>query len=242
MAMRYHYYSTHASSGVDGAYVLIGLVMILLPLIAHFNVTGTFSKYSNVGNSRGLTADEVARKILDANGLQYVGIERIPGKLTDHYDPRANVVRLSDSVYGKTSVAAIGVAAHECGHACQHAESYTPIVVRSKLVPFTNICSRLWYFVLVIGIIFSSISIGTSLIYLSIAMFSAVVVFQLVTLPCEFNASDRALQTLEQDNILELHEVPQARKVLRAAALTYVTSLVVSILQLIRLLAAAKRR
>lgn len=240
--MRYYHYSNYGSSNINGAYILIGLAMLILPLIAHFNVTGTFSKYSKVRNSRGLTADQVARKILDANGLHYVSIERIPGKLTDHYDPRANVVRLSDSVYGQTSVAAIGVAAHECGHACQHAESYTPIVVRSKLVPITNFCSHLWYFVLIIGIVLSSASIGTTFIGISIAMFSAVVLFQLVTLPCEFNASDRALQTLEQDNILEFHEVPQARKVLRAAALTYVTSLVVSILQLLRLLAAAKRR
>ncbi|MCR4796764.1 MULTISPECIES: zinc metallopeptidase [Ruminococcus] len=222
--------------------ILLILIMILLPIIAQINVKLTFNKYSKVGNSRGLTADEVARKILDANGLSHVSIEHISGELSDHYDPRANVVRLSDSCYGKTSVAAIGVAAHECGHACQHAENYTPIVIRSKIVPLTNICSRLWYFVLIIGCLLAQMTIGTTLIYVSIAMFAAVVLFQIVTLPCEFDASNRALKTLEQDNILEMQEVPQAKKVLTAAALTYVAALVSSIIQLLRLLASVRRR
>ena len=222
---------------------IIGLlIMILLPIIAQINVTTTFNKYSKVSNSRGLTADEVARRILDANGLSHVGIEHIKGNLSDHYDPRANVVRLSDSCYGNTSVAAIGVAAHECGHACQHAENYTPIVIRSKIVPATNICSRFWYFVLIIGVLLSQMAIGTTLIYVAIAMFAAVVLFQIVTLPCEFNASDRALKTLENDGILEMDEVPKAKKVLTAAAMTYVAALVASIIQLLRLLATVRRR
>ena len=218
--------------------------MILLPIIAQINVTSTFNKYSRVSNSRGLTADQVARMILDSNGLHHIQIEHISGNLSDHFDPQANVVRLSDSCYGQTSVAAIGVAAHECGHACQHAENYTPIVLRSKLVPVTNLCSRLWYFVLLIGVFISSIAAraGMPFLYASIIMFAAVVVFQIVTLPCEFNASDRALKTLERDGILEMSEVPQAQKVLKAAALTYVASLVTSIIQLLRLLASARRR
>ncbi len=211
------------------------LAMLILPLLAQWGVTSTFRKYSTVNNSRGLTAEQVARRILDSNGLYHIGIERVSGNLTDHFSPDENVVRLSDSVYGKASVAAIGVAAHECGHACQHSESYAPIVIRSKIVPVVNICSRFWYLVFILGIIISHY-----LIYVGIAMFSAVVIFQLVTLPTELDASNRALKTLESDGILEMNEIPQARKVLTAAAMTYVTSLVVSIMQLLRLIARVK--
>ncbi len=222
--------------------IYIFLLMLILPIIAQINVTSTFNKYSKVRSSRGLTADQVARQILDSNGLYNVRIERVSGKLSDHYDPRDNVVRLSDSTYGNSSVAAIGVAAHECGHVCQHAENYGPIVLRSKLVPITNFCSRFWYFTFILGLIFSELSIGTTLVYASIIMFAAVIVFQLVTLPTEFDASSRALATLENNNLLEASEVPQAKKVLTAAALTYVTGLVVSLLQLLRLLSASRRR
>ena len=222
--------------------IYIFLLMLILPIIAQINVTSTFNKYSKVRSSRGLTADQVARQILDSNGLYNVRIERVSGKLFDHYDPRDNVVRLSDSTYGNSSVAAIGVAAHECGHVCQHAENYGPIVLRSKLVPITNFCSRFWYFTFILGLVFSELSIGTPLVYASIIMFAAVIVFQLVTLPTEFDASSRALATLENNNLLEASEVPQAKKVLTAAALTYVTGLVVSLLQLLRLLSASRRR
>ncbi len=222
--------------------IYIFLLMLILPIIAQINVTSTFNKYSKVRSSRGITADQVARQILDSNGLYNVRIERVSGKLSDHYDPRDNVVRLSDSTYGNSSVAAIGVAAHECGHVCQHAENYGPIVLRSKLVPITNFCSRFWYFTFILGLIFSELSIGTTLVYASIIMFAAVIVFQLVTLPTEFDASSRALATLENNNLLEASEVPQAKKVLTAAALTYVTGLVVSLLQLLRLLSASRRR
>lgn len=221
--------------------IYIFLLMLILPIIAQINVTSTFNKYSKVRSSRGLTADQVARQILDSNGLYNVRIERVSGKLSDHYDPRDNVVRLSDSTYGNSSVAAIGVAAHECGHVCQHAENYGPIVLRSKLVPITNFCSRFWYFTFILGLVFSELSIGTPLVYASIIMFAAVIVFQLVTLPTEFDASSRALATLENNNLLEASEVPQAKKVL-TAALTYVTGLVVSLLQLLRLLSASRRR
>lgn len=222
--------------------IYIFLLMLILPIIAQINVTSTFNKYSKVRSSRGLTADQVARQILDSNGLYNVRIERVSGKLSDHYDPRDNVVRLSDSTYGNSSVAAIGVAAHECGHVCQHAENYGPIVLRSKLVPITNFCSRFWYFTFILGLVFSELSIGTPLVYASIIMFAAVIVFQLVTLPTEFDASSRALAALENNNLLEASEVPQAKKVLTAAALTYVTGLVVSLLQLLRLLSASRRR
>ncbi len=216
------------------------LVMLILPIVAQVNVTSTFKKYSKVSNSRGLTADQVARQILDSNGLFYIRVEHVSGNLTDHFDPTANVVRLSDSVYGQTSVAAIGVAAHECGHACQHAEEYAPIQIRTAIVPVVNICSRFWYLAFVIGILLFETM--PSLIYVGIIMFAAVVLFQLVTLPVELDASGRALKTLENDGILEAAEVPHAKKVLTAAAFTYVAALITSIMQLLRLLAAAKRR
>ena len=219
--------------------IVILLVMLILPIIAQVNVNSTFKKYKNVRNSRGLTADQVARQILDSNGLYNVRIDRIGGELTDHYDPRDNVVRLSDAVYGQTSVAAIGVAAHECGHACQHAQEYTPIKIRTAIVPITNICSRLWYFVFILGILLFEIFPELALI--GIIMFGAVVLFQAVTLPVELDASGRALKTLESDGILDYNEVPMAQKVLKAAAFTYVTALVTSILQLIRLLASVRR-
>ena len=235
-------YGTRSTSDHIGIYILLYAAAIIIPLVAQINVSSTFKKYSKISNSRGLTADQVARMILDANGLHYVDIEHINGNLSDHFDPKANVVRLSDSVYGQNSVAAIGVAAHECGHACQHAESYGPIIVRNKIVPVTNICSHLWYIVLLAGIVLSSFTIGTALIYVSIAMFAAVVIFQTVTLPVEFDASNRALKTLEHDGILEPSEVPHAGKVLKAAALTYVAGLLASILQLLRLLLSTRRR
>ena len=243
LAMRYyHTYGYRSAGSYSSVEILLLIGMLIIPLIAQLNVKSTFTEYSKIPNSRGLTADQVARRILDANGLYNVSIEHIKGNLSDHFDPKANVVRLSDAVYGQTSVAAIGVAAHECGHACQHAEEYKPIVVRSRLVPITSFCSRLWYFILVIGWLLSSFTIGTNLIFAAIIMFTFVVLFQLVTLPVEFDASKRALKTLEQDNILEYNEVPMAGKVLKAAALTYVASLVASLMQLARLILSAKRR
>ena len=247
LARYYHYYGggygTRSASDHIGIYILLYVAILVIPLIAQINVSSTFKKYSKIANSRGLTADQVARMILDANGLQYVEIQHIKGKLSDHFDPKANVVRLSDSTFGQRSVAAIGVAAHECGHACQHAESYGPILLRSKLVPVTNICSHLWYIVLlIIGVVLSSLTIGTSLIYLSIAMFAAVVIFQIVTLPVEFDASNRALKTLETTVSLNPMRFLMQAKVLKAAALTYVAGLLSSILQLLRLLLSVRRR
>ena len=218
-------------------YMFYWLLLLIIPLAASANVKMTYKKYSKISNSRGITAEEVARRILDNNGLYNIRIERIGGHLTDHFDPSAGVIRLSDSVYGKTSVAAIGVAAHECGHAVQHAEEYSPIVIRNKLVPITNFCSRVSYFIILAGMI---LSFNTVLINIGIILFLAVVAFQLITLPVEFNASSRALKTLEGDAILEMDEVPKARKVLKAAALTYVASLITAIIQLLRLIAISR--
>ena len=218
--------------------IVFFLIMLILPLIAQIMVSSTFNKYKDVRNSRGLTADQVARQILDSNGLYHIRVERIGGNLTDHYDPTANVIRLSDSVYGSTSVAAIGVAAHECGHACQHAEDYAPIRLRTAIVPVTNICSKLWYITFLLGVfLFEAFP---ALAYLGIIMFAAVVVFQAVTLPTELDASGRALRTLEADGILDYRGVPMAKKVLKAAAFTYVAALITSIMQLLRLLAAVR--
>ena len=207
--------------------VLIGLVVSLW---ASWNVKSTFRRYQNDHNSRGLMAAQVARQILDDNGLYQIRIERVSGNLTDHYDPKGNVIRLSDSVHDSTSVAAIGVAAHECGHA-----------VRSAIIPVTQIGSRLWYIVFLLGMIFSNSYAGMPLQMAGILLFSLIVFFQLVTLPVEFNASSRAMQTLESRYILSGEELTKARKVLTAAALTYVAALLNSILQLIRLLNISKR-
>ncbi len=217
---------------MNDLYLLLGI--IILPIIAQIGVTTTFNKYSKVYSSRGITADQVARMILDSNGLHHVRIERISGNLTDHYSPKEDVVRLSDTVYGNSSVAA-----HECGHACQHAEKYAPVMIRTAIVPAVNICSRLWSIVFFIGLIFFNIFSG--LAYIGIAMFGAVVVFQLVTLPTELNASGRALKTLESYNILEADEIPKAKKVLTAAALTYIVALATSIMQILRLVFSIRR-
>ncbi len=224
----------------DVGYVLV-LIGLLISLWASWNVKSTFRRYQNTRNSRGLTAAQVARQILDDNGLYQIRIERVSGNLTDHYDPKGNVIRLSDSVHDSTSVAAIGVAAHECGHAVQHAVNYFPMQIRSAIIPVTQLGSRLWYIVFVLGLIFSNSYAGMPLQMIGILLFSLIVLFQLVTLPVEFNASRRAMQTLESRYILAGEELSGARKVLTAAALTYVAALLGSILQLIRLLGVSKR-
>ncbi len=224
----------------DVGYVLV-LIGLLISLWASWNVKSTFRRYQNTRNSRGLTAAQVVRQILDDNGLYQIRIERVSGNLTDHYDPKGNVIRLSDSVHDSTSVAAIGVAAHECGHAVQHAVNYFPMQIRSAIIPVTQLGSRLWYIVFVLGLIFSNSYAGMLLRMIGILLFSLIVLFQLVTLPVEFNASRRAMQTLESRYILADEELSGARKVLTAAALTYVAALLGSILQLIRLLGVSKR-
>ena len=221
-------------------------VLVLIPAMifafwAQINVQMTFSRFKQVRNRRGLTAADVARRILDANGLNYVQIQRVSGELTDHYDPRAQVVRLSDSVYDSTSVAAIGVAAHEVGHACQHAEDYAPLRIRSAIIPMTRIGSMLAMPVFILGLLFAQLSlygnmVGDVFMMLGILLFSLSTLFQLVTLPTEFNASARALKTLESYGILDGDELVGARSTLRAAALTYVAALASSLASLLRLL------
>ena len=221
-------------------YASYGLVIIgaLISIIASWNVKRTYKKYSSYGNLRGIRAEQVAQAILSSAGIYDVRIERVLGSLTDHYSPREKVLRLSDSVYGSTSVAAIGVAAHECGHAIQHAKGYVPLAFRSAVIPVVNIGSTLSWPVILLGLIFG----WTGLIDVGIILFSLVVLFQFITLPVEFNASGRALSILRERNILYGQELDASRKVLIAAALTYVAALVTSILQLLRLVLLRRRR
>ena len=216
----------------DSTYVLV-IIGAILCAIASANVKGTFNKYSKVSNRRGMTGAEVAEHILRISGISYVTVEHVSGNLTDHYDPRTRVLRLSDSVYGSTSVAAIGVAAHECGHAIQHAKNYSPMTVRTKLIPVCNIASNLAIPILIVGSIFTQFS---GLIQVGILMFSAALIVQLVTLPVEFDASSRAVRILGDNNILVGDELRHTKKVLRAAALTYVASAVALLLQVIRII------
>ncbi len=219
-------------------YYLLAIIPLIVAMIASANVKATYSRYQKMFNSRGLTGAGAARQILDSNGLYNVGIEHISGNLTDHYDPRANVVRLSDSTYNSSSVAAVGVAAHEVGHAVQHAVGYTPIKIRTKVIPLTNIGSSLSYPLVLIGLI----SGATALINFGIILFFAVVFFQFVTLFVEFDASSRAMKTLESYNMLEGSELKASRKVLTAAALTYVAALFTAVMHLVRLLLMARSR
>ncbi len=216
--------------GYDPTIILV-LIGALISGLASLNVRGTFNKYSKIRNYRGYTANQVAEQILHAAGIYDVRIERIRGNLTDHYSPNEKVLRLSDATYGQTSVAAIGVAAHECGHAIQHQEGYAPLKLRAASVPLANIGSWISWPVILIGLILGY----TPLAQFGIFMFTFVVAFQLITLPVEFDASARALRILNQDNILEGEEHRGATKVLKAAALTYVAALFATILQLLRL-------
>ena len=215
-------------------YASYGLVIIgaLISVIASWNVRRTYKKYSSYGNSRGIRAEQVAQTILSSAGIYDVRIERISGSLTDHYSPREKVLRLSDSVYGSSSVAAIGVAAHECGHAIQHKEGYLPLKLRSASVPIATIGSKVSWPVILVGLIFGWIGLAQ----IGVFLFTFVVLFQLITLPVEFNASNRALKILEPSKLLIGGELKGATKVLKAAALTYVAALFSSILQLFRLI------
>ena len=218
----------------DATYILV-LIGALISMIASWNVKNTFRTYSRVWNSRNIPSQDIAQMILHDAGIYDVRIERIRGDLTDHYSPNEKVLRLSDSVYGSTSVAAIGVAAHECGHAIQHAKGYVPLRVRGAFVPIANIGSNLAWPLIIIGLIFRG-SMSSVLIQAGIIMFSLAVLFQLITLPVEFNASHRAMQELEHTGILGSVELKDTRKVLTAAAMTYVASAASMILQLLRLI------
>ena len=215
----------------DPTYFLV-LVGVVLSLLASGKVKSTFAKYSQVRNSRGITGAQAAEQVLRTAGIYDVRIERVGGNLTDHYDPRTKVLRLSDSVYGQTSVAAVGVAAHECGHALQHNVGYLPLRIRSAIVPAANIGSRLGIPIILLGVLLGS---NYFLIELGIWVFSLAVLFQIVTLPVEFNASNRAMTMMERYGILSGQELRSTRKVLSAAAMTYVAAAASSILQLLRL-------
>lgn len=220
----------------DWTYVILVIPAVLLAMWASANVNSTFRRYSTQYSRRGLTGAEAARRVLDANGLTQVRIEHISGNLTDHYDPKANIIRLSDNVYSNASTAAIGVACHEAGHAVQHAVGYGPIKLRNAIVPVTNIGSKLSMPLILLGLLLSAFDTKLYyLVYAGIICFGLCAVFQLVTLPTEFNASRRALAAIESGNLLYDEELQGARKTLRAAALTYVAALAVSLMQLLRL-------
>jgi Zn-dependent membrane protease YugP len=217
---------------IDWPYIVLVVPMLIVSLWAQIKVKTTYQKYSTVHSRMGLTAEMAVRKILDSNGLFNVGITRVPGELTDHFDPRTNTIALSDSVYGSTSVAAIGVAAHEAGHAIQHAVGYGPIKLRSALVPVTNIGSHLSMPLFIIGILLAN----EYLAYAGIILFSLTVVFQLVTLPTEFDASRRAVKALGGYGYMNDDELKGTKKVLSAAAMTYLAALFVALASLLRLL------
>lgn len=221
----------------DSTYILV-IAGFLLTLFASWGVKATFSKYQDVYNARGYTGAMVARRILDANGLQNIAVEHVSGSLTDHFDPRTNVVRLSDATYQSASVGAIGVAAHECGHAIQHAVGYVPIKLRNSIVPVVNIGNSLSMPLFFIGLIMGIRQLALA----GVILFGLVLVFQLITLPVELNASARALRILEDTDVLYGDELKGARKVLRAAAMTYVAAVAATSLQLLRLLTILNRR
>jgi Zn-dependent membrane protease YugP len=216
----------------DPTFFLV-LIGIGITLLASLRVKSTFSKYSRVRSRSGLTGAQAAEKILYNSGIYDVRIERIQGGLTDHYDPKNKILRLSDSVYGQDTLAAIGVAAHECGHAIQHKNSYAPLAIRSAIVPVANIGSMAAWPVIIFGIL---MSYNQFLINLGIILFSAAVLFQIITLPVEYNASKRAIARLSETGILYGDELGQSKKVLDAAALTYVAAAAATILQLLRLI------
>ena len=231
--MPYSYYY-----GFDWTYIVLVMPCILLSLWASSNVNSTFKKYSTQYSLRRITGAEAAQRVLTANGVRGVRIERVGGNLTDHFDPKTNVIRLSESVYNNTSTAAIGVACHEAGHAVQYAENYAPIKLRAAIIPVTNLGSRLAMPLILLGILLSAFGgLSDGLVYLGIACFGFSLVFQIVTLPVEFNASRRAMQAIESGNILTEEEQRGARKTLKAAALTYVAATAVALAQLVRLIA-----
>jgi len=222
----------------DTYFMVLVVPTLILSLLAQFMVKSTFSKYSNVRSSRNITGNEAASLLLKTNSINDVKVEGIQGALTDHYDPRDKMLRLSQPVYSQTSIAAIGVAAHEAGHAIQHATGYGPLILRSTLVPVANIGSRFGPWVAIAGIFFSM----PLLLNVGIVLFGGAVLFYLITLPVEFNASSRALALLKSNNVLNAQELEGARKVLNAAAMTYVASALTALMSLLRLVLIARGR
>lgn len=224
---------------IDSYYLLLVIPAIIISLIAQVKVKSTFSKYSKVINSSRITGCEAARRVLEANGVFGINIERVSGSLTDHFDPKTNVIRLSDSVYDSSSVAAVGVAAHEAGHAVQYAVGYTPIKVRNSFVPAANFGSSFSWILLILGIAFSF----EPLMLAGVICFALVTVFHLLTLPVEFNASARAISAIRENGILQSEaDIKGAKSVLSAAAMTYVSALILSLAQLLRLILLFNRR
>lgn len=221
----------------DWTYIII-FPALILTLLAQAAVNGTYAKYSKVASRRGITARQLAQALLHAEGIDDVAVERVGGRLTDHYDPKAMVLRLSDSTADSTSVAALGVAAHECGHVLQHRDGYAPLMLRTAAVPVVNIGSNLAWPLFVLGLVMS----WDPLINVGILLFSLAVLFALITLPVEFNASRRAIAALSEGGYLAEDELSGAKKVLSAAAMTYVASAAMAILQLVRLLVLSGRR
>lgn len=221
----------------DWTYLIIVMPFVLLSLWASSNVNSTFKKYASQYSMRRITGAQAAQRVLSANGVSGVRIERVGGNLTDHYDPKANVIRLSDSVYDATSTAAIGVACHEAGHAVQYAHNYAPIKLRAAIVPITNIGAKLAMPLILLGVVLAFLeNFSFFFVYAGIACFGLSVVFQLVTLPVEFNASRRAMVAISEAGLLTEEEQKGARKTLTAAALTYVAATAVALAQLLRLL------
>lgn len=229
--------------GFDMTYVVLVLPCLILSMIASSRVKSTFNKYSKQISQRRITGAEAAQRVLSANGVRNVRIERVHGELTDHYDPKANVIRLSGAVYDNPSTAAIGVACHEAGHAVQYAQSYAPIKLRAAVIPITNFGSKLAMPLILLGILLNFLGeISYAFIYLGITCFGLSLVFQLITLPVEFNASRRAMVAIEENEILTRDELKGARKTLSAAAMTYVAATAVALAQLLRLIMLFGRR
>ena len=234
----YNYYY-----GLDWTYLILVLPCILISVWASSNVNSTFNKYSKQFSYRRITGAQAAQRVLQANGVYGVRIDRVNGNLTDHFDPKSNVIRLSDSVYDSTSTAAIGVSCHEAGHAVQYAQNYAPIKIRAAIIPLTNFGSKIAMPLILAGILFTAFgSFSDTLVYMGIAAFGLSLIFQLVTLPVEFNASRRAMNAISQTGILTTEEQRGARKTLTAAALTYVAATAVSLAQLLRLILLFGRR
>ncbi len=224
----------------DPTYILV-IIGAVITIWASARVKSTFAKYSKVRSNSGMTGKEAAERVLHYAGITDVSVRHVSGNLTDHYDPRTKTVNLSDATYAQSSVAAVGVAAHECGHAIQHQKAYGPLSVRTAIVPLANFGSKLAWPLIIIGLIIGGTA-STTLLYAGIIAFSLAVLFQIVTLPVEFNASSRALEMLDSSGILSQNELPQAKKVLGAAALTYVAGAAAAVLQLLRLVLIAGRR
>lgn len=227
--------------GFDWTYLVFIVPCIIITLICQIKVQSTFSKYSKIRNSRNITGAQAAEYVLRQNGVTGVRIEHVSGSMTDHFDPRTNVIRLSDTVYNSNSVAAVGVACHEAGHAVQHAEDYLPNKIRSIILPMAKIGSQLSWILILLGLVFTA-KVGFVLLYIGIVLFSLSVLFTIATLPVEFNASKRALECIRESDLLYSDEYTGAKRTLQAAAMTYVASALTAIMQLLRLIIIARGR